>query len=154
MTSGKTEQKLLSLSFSLQHVVGIAARLTFETVAGEKAESFLTVSNDGTAAIWYSWRRLLQQIPSRETKRIQCFYFDARPGMRTAELWDLCAQSREYIFRCYLSCWVWLMAEQASWVNLLRKPPWLSELTHTKIGVWGRSFSWDLKERRLLLLWT
>ncbi|KAF1517592.1 MYCBP-associated protein, partial [Eudyptes sclateri] len=63
--------------------IGIAARLTFETLAGEKAESSLTVSSDGTAAIWYNWVRLPQQIPSRETKgqRMQCFYFDTRPGV-------------------------------------------------------------------------
>ncbi|XP_065591601.1 MYCBP-associated protein [Cyrtonyx montezumae] len=63
--------------------VGIAARLTFETVVGEKAESFLTVSNDGTAAVCYNWRRLLQHIPSRATTRMQtqCFYFDARAGV-------------------------------------------------------------------------
>ncbi|XP_009322078.1 PREDICTED: MYCBP-associated protein [Pygoscelis adeliae] len=63
--------------------IGIAARLTFETLAGEKAESSLTVSSDGTAAIWYTWVRLPQQIPSRETEgqRMQCFYFDTRPGV-------------------------------------------------------------------------
>uniref|UniRef100_H9H1I9 MYCBP associated protein n=1 Tax=Meleagris gallopavo TaxID=9103 RepID=H9H1I9_MELGA len=68
---------------SCRDEVGIAARLTFETVVGEKVESFLTVSNDGTAAVWYDWRRLLQQIPSRETTRMcmRCFYFDARPGV-------------------------------------------------------------------------
>ncbi|NXE10626.1 MYBPP protein, partial [Lophotis ruficrista] len=63
--------------------IGIATRLTFESVTGEKAESCLTVNNDGTAAIWYNWMRLPQQIPSRETKgtRTQCFYFDTRPGV-------------------------------------------------------------------------
>ncbi|NWT11163.1 MYBPP protein, partial [Vireo altiloquus] len=63
--------------------IGIAARLTFETLASEKAESFLTVTNDGRAVIWYNWMRLPQQIPSRETKgrRIPCFYFDIRPGV-------------------------------------------------------------------------
>ncbi|OXB59392.1 hypothetical protein ASZ78_009692 [Callipepla squamata] len=63
--------------------VGIAARLTFETAVGEKAESFLTVSNDGTAAVCYNWRRLLQHIPSRAATRMhtRCFYFDARPGV-------------------------------------------------------------------------
>ncbi|KAM7035610.1 MYCBP-associated protein isoform 2-T2 [Acridotheres tristis] len=63
--------------------IGIAARLTFETVASEKAESFLTVMNDGRAAIWYNWMRLPEQIPSRETKggRMPCFYFDTRPGV-------------------------------------------------------------------------
>ncbi|NWW72985.1 MYBPP protein, partial [Climacteris rufus] len=63
--------------------IGIAARLTFETLAGEKAESFLTVSNDGRAAIWYNWMRLPQQIPSRESRggRTPSFYFDTRPGV-------------------------------------------------------------------------
>ncbi|NXT31908.1 MYBPP protein, partial [Pelecanoides urinatrix] len=68
---------------SCRDEIGIAARLTFETLAGEKAESSLAVSNDGTAAIWYNWMRLPQQIPSREIKgkRMQCFYFDTRPGV-------------------------------------------------------------------------
>ncbi|NWQ58843.1 MYBPP protein, partial [Neopipo cinnamomea] len=89
------EEKHLSLVFcgqparwikgitSCRNEIGVAARLTFETLAGEEAESFLTVSNDGTAVIWYSWMRLPQQIPSRETKgsRMPCFYFDTRPGV-------------------------------------------------------------------------
>ncbi|XP_027547137.1 MYCBP-associated protein isoform X1 [Neopelma chrysocephalum] len=89
------EEKHLSLVFcgkparwikgmtSCRNEIGVAARLTFETLAGEEAESFLTVSNDGTAAIWYSWMRLPQQIPSRETegRRMPCFYFDTRPGV-------------------------------------------------------------------------
>ncbi|KFP15117.1 MYCBP-associated protein, partial [Egretta garzetta] len=72
----------INCTASCRDEIGIAARLTFETLAGEKAESSLTVSNDGTAAIWYNWMRLPQQIPSRETKgkRMQCFYFDTRPG--------------------------------------------------------------------------
>uniref|UniRef100_A0A8C3P3T8 MYCBP associated protein n=1 Tax=Cyanoderma ruficeps TaxID=181631 RepID=A0A8C3P3T8_9PASS len=63
--------------------IGIAARLTFETLAREKAESFLTVTNDGRAAIWYHWMRCPQQIPSRQSKgrRMPCFYFDTRPGV-------------------------------------------------------------------------
>ncbi|NWQ89703.1 MYBPP protein, partial [Burhinus bistriatus] len=63
--------------------IGIAARLTFETLVGEQAESSLAVSNDGTTAIWYDWMRLPQKIPSRETKRIRmpCFYFDTRSGV-------------------------------------------------------------------------
>uniref|UniRef100_A0A8C2UFX5 MYCBP associated protein n=1 Tax=Coturnix japonica TaxID=93934 RepID=A0A8C2UFX5_COTJA len=74
---------LEELGFYKPDEVGIAARITFETVVGEKAESFLTVSNDGTAAVWYDWRRLPQHIPSRGTTRtrMRCFYFDARPGV-------------------------------------------------------------------------
>ncbi|KAM9258290.1 LOW QUALITY PROTEIN: MYCBP-associated protein [Cariama cristata] len=73
----------INCTTSCRDEIGIAARLTFETLAGEKAESSLMVSNDGTAAIWYNWMRLPQQIPSRETKgkRMQCFYFDTRPGV-------------------------------------------------------------------------
>ncbi|NXD76796.1 MYBPP protein, partial [Halcyon senegalensis] len=73
----------ISCVTSCRDEIGIAARLTFETLAGEKAESSLTVSNDGTAAIWYNWMRLPQQIPSREIegKRMQWFYFDTRPGV-------------------------------------------------------------------------
>ncbi|NXV85921.1 MYBPP protein, partial [Calonectris borealis] len=73
----------INCTTSCRDEIGIAARLTFETLAGEKAESSLAVSNDGTAAIWYNWMRLPQQIPSRETKgkRMQCFYFDTRPGV-------------------------------------------------------------------------
>ncbi|NXW89989.1 MYBPP protein, partial [Alopecoenas beccarii] len=74
--------------------IGIAARLTFETLAGEKAESSLTVSNDGTAAIWYDWLRLPQKIPSRETKwrRIPWFYFDTRSGV------ILPGETRQFVF--------------------------------------------------------
>ncbi|XP_075296945.1 MYCBP-associated protein isoform X2 [Opisthocomus hoazin] len=74
--------------------IGIAARLTFEALAGEIAESLLTVSNDGTTAIWYSWMRLPQRIPSRETvwELIQRFYFDTRPGV------ILPGETRKFVF--------------------------------------------------------
>uniref|UniRef100_A0A8C3TB84 MYCBP associated protein n=1 Tax=Chelydra serpentina TaxID=8475 RepID=A0A8C3TB84_CHESE len=63
--------------------IGIAARITFEVLAGEKAESCLTVSNDGTAAIWYDWRRQAQPVTFEETKEkgMQYFYFNTRPGV-------------------------------------------------------------------------
>ncbi|POI34748.1 hypothetical protein CIB84_001499 [Bambusicola thoracicus] len=85
---------LEELGFYQPDEVGVAARLTFETVVGEKAESCLTVSNDGTAAVWYNWRRLLQQIPSREATRMRmrCFYFDARPGV------ILPGETRRFVF--------------------------------------------------------
>ncbi|NWV67934.1 MYBPP protein, partial [Malurus elegans] len=63
--------------------IGIAARVTFESLVSKKVESFLKVTNDGTAAIWFDWMRLPQQIPSRVTKgkKMPCFYFDTRPGV-------------------------------------------------------------------------
>ncbi|XP_074703267.1 MYCBP-associated protein isoform X2 [Strix aluco] len=73
--------------------IGIAARLTFETLAGEIAESSLTVSNNGTTAVWYNWMRLPHQIPSRETrgKRMPWFYFDTRSGgaLLQVTLWGM-----------------------------------------------------------------
>ncbi|NXG49471.1 MYBPP protein, partial [Psilopogon haemacephalus] len=73
----------ISCTTSCKDEIGIAAQVTFEALVGEKAESSMMVSNDGTAAICYSWVRLPQQIPSRETKgkRMQRFYFDTRPGV-------------------------------------------------------------------------
>ncbi|XP_053156125.1 MYCBP-associated protein isoform X3 [Hemicordylus capensis] len=63
--------------------VGIAARVTFEILVGEKAESCLTVSNDGTVAIWYDWKRQPQPFtfPERKRKRVQNFYFNTRSGV-------------------------------------------------------------------------
>lgn len=84
-----TGRQILWLPFfflsSTQDEIGIAARVTFEVLAGEKAESCLTVSNDGTAAIWYDWRRQAQSVTFEETKEkgIPYFYFNTRPG----EMW-------------------------------------------------------------------
>nr|XP_056720260.1 MYCBP-associated protein [Euleptes europaea] len=63
--------------------IGIAARVTFEILVGEKAESWLTVSNDGTAAIWYDWRRQSQPFSFQEKKgaRMPYFYFNTRSGV-------------------------------------------------------------------------
>nr|XP_060620735.1 MYCBP-associated protein isoform X1 [Anolis sagrei ordinatus] len=63
--------------------VGIAARVTFGILVGEKAESLLTVTNDGTAAIWYDWRRLPPPFSFQEKKRkgVQNFYFNTRSGV-------------------------------------------------------------------------
>ncbi|KAM9371439.1 MYCBP-associated protein [Phaethornis superciliosus] len=63
--------------------VGITAEVTFETKTGELAESSLTVSNDGTTAIWYEWMRLPKGIPFRKNKelRMPWFYFDTRSGV-------------------------------------------------------------------------
>ncbi|NXG61189.1 MYBPP protein, partial [Hemiprocne comata] len=63
--------------------IGVTAAVMFETKMGQLAENFLTVSNDGTTAIWYQWMRLPKGIRSKETKgmRIPCFYFDIRSGV-------------------------------------------------------------------------
>ncbi|XP_032353960.1 MYCBP-associated protein isoform X2 [Camelus ferus] len=63
--------------------VGIAVRLTFETLEGEKTSSELTVVNNGTVAIWYDWRRRSQLDSFQDLKRnrMQCFYFNNREGV-------------------------------------------------------------------------
>ncbi|XP_048222441.1 MYCBP-associated protein isoform X2 [Perognathus longimembris pacificus] len=63
--------------------VGIAVRLTFENLEGEKTSSELTVVNNGTAAIWYDWRRqpLLDCFQDLKRDRMQRFYFNNREGV-------------------------------------------------------------------------
>ncbi|XP_075847162.1 MYCBP-associated protein isoform X3 [Microtus pennsylvanicus] len=63
--------------------IGIAVRLTFETLEGEKTSSELTVVNNGTVAIWYDWRRrprtdFFQDLKRNRTQR---FYFNNREGV-------------------------------------------------------------------------
>ncbi|XP_029456488.1 MYCBP-associated protein-like [Rhinatrema bivittatum] len=64
--------------------IGICTRITFEVLAIERALSVLEVANDGTAAIWYEWRRLphlstLLELPIYN--KIQRFYFNTSPGV-------------------------------------------------------------------------
>ncbi|XP_030062216.1 MYCBP-associated protein isoform X2 [Microcaecilia unicolor] len=64
--------------------VGICARITFEVLAFERALSVLEITNDGTTAIWYEWRRLphistLDQIPKYQ--KGQRFYFNTSAGV-------------------------------------------------------------------------
>ncbi|KAM8943049.1 MYCBP-associated protein isoform 1-T1 [Lycaon pictus] len=63
--------------------VGIAVRLIFETLEGEKTSSELTVVNNGTVAIWYDWRRRSQQDSFQGLKRSRMprFYFNNREGV-------------------------------------------------------------------------
>ncbi|CAI9569677.1 unnamed protein product [Staurois parvus] len=63
---------------------GISTRITFEALAGEKASSVIEVVNNGSAAIWYEWRRLpntgnLEEC-HKET-RVQHFYFNTSAGV-------------------------------------------------------------------------
>ncbi|XP_072502734.1 MYCBP-associated protein isoform X1 [Notamacropus eugenii] len=74
--------------------IGIAVRLTFETMEGERTSSVLTVVNNGTSAIWYDWRRLHQPDTFEEFKesRRQRFYFNTKEGV------ILPGETKEYIF--------------------------------------------------------
>ncbi|XP_036611502.1 MYCBP-associated protein [Trichosurus vulpecula] len=74
--------------------IGIAVRLTFETMEGERTSSVLTVVNNGTSAVWYDWRRLQQPDAFEEFKesKRQRFYFNTKEGV------ILPGETKEYIF--------------------------------------------------------
>ncbi|XP_043856091.1 LOW QUALITY PROTEIN: MYCBP-associated protein [Dromiciops gliroides] len=74
--------------------IGIAVRLTFETMEGERTSSVLTVVNNGTAAVWYDWRRLQQPDTFEEFKesKRQKFYFNNKEGV------ILPGETKEYLF--------------------------------------------------------
>ncbi|XP_044531016.1 MYCBP-associated protein [Gracilinanus agilis] len=74
--------------------IGIAVRLTFETMEGERTSSILTVVNNGTAAIWFDWRRLQEPDTFEEFKGIkaQRFYFNTKEGV------ILPGETKEYTF--------------------------------------------------------
>ncbi|KAM4662788.1 MYCBP-associated protein [Discoglossus pictus] len=71
-------------SVSHRDKVGICTRITFEALAGDKASSVMEVENNGTASIWYEWRRLPQTSSlgghHREPK-VQRFYFNTSSGV-------------------------------------------------------------------------
>ncbi|XP_053577978.1 LOW QUALITY PROTEIN: MYCBP-associated protein [Bombina bombina] len=64
--------------------IGICTRITFEALAGDKASSVLEVVNNGTAVVWYEWRRLPNTSSlegHRSETRVQHFYFNSSPGV-------------------------------------------------------------------------
>ncbi|KAM5135126.1 MYCBP-associated protein [Mantella aurantiaca] len=63
---------------------GISTRITFEALAGEKASSVIEVVNNGSAAVWYEWRRLPNTTnlgELRKEPRVQHFYFNTSAGV-------------------------------------------------------------------------
>lgn len=73
-------------SFYLQDKTGISTRITFEALAGEKASSTIEVVNNGSAAIWYEWRRLPNTSnlgEHRKEAQVQHFYFNTSAGKVT-----------------------------------------------------------------------
>ncbi|XP_033896507.3 MYCBP-associated protein-like [Acipenser ruthenus] len=64
--------------------VGIAARLTFEAFVDDRATSHLDVTNDGSTAVYYSWKRLPHPSSFKEVQRerhVQRFYFNTSGGV-------------------------------------------------------------------------
>ncbi|XP_036412955.1 LOW QUALITY PROTEIN: MYCBP-associated protein [Colossoma macropomum] len=66
-------------AISHQGEVGVSARLTFETVVGERTCSHLELRNEGSTAIYYSWHRLARPhsfTEARSQRYTQHFYFN------------------------------------------------------------------------------
>ncbi|XP_030636292.1 MYCBP-associated protein [Chanos chanos] len=64
--------------------VGICARLTFETVVGQRVCSHVDLENEGSTAIYYSWQRIPQaeSFPGVQSHRhTQYFYFNSSTGV-------------------------------------------------------------------------
>ncbi|XP_075034014.1 MYCBP-associated protein isoform X2 [Mixophyes fleayi] len=64
--------------------VGISTRITFEALAGETASSDLEILNNGTAALWYEWRRLPHDASLGDLHKephVQRFYFNTSAGV-------------------------------------------------------------------------
>ncbi|RXM37447.1 MYCBP-associated protein [Acipenser ruthenus] len=64
--------------------VGIAARLTFEAFVDDRATSHFDVTNDGSTAVYYSWKRLPHPPSFKEVQRerhVQRFYFNTSGGV-------------------------------------------------------------------------
>ncbi|XP_032226527.2 MYCBP-associated protein [Nematostella vectensis] len=58
--------------------VGVASRVTFEANTGERVVSLLHICNDGTTAIYFSWKRVpkANTLGTKLAGRTQRFYFD------------------------------------------------------------------------------
>ncbi|MGH0118435.1 UNVERIFIED_CONTAM: hypothetical protein FKN15_054287 [Acipenser sinensis] len=72
------------LTFTENGEVGIAARLTFEAFVDDRATSHLDVTNDGSTAVYYSWKRRPHPPSFKEVQRerhVQRFYFNTSGGV-------------------------------------------------------------------------
>ncbi|EDO31470.1 predicted protein [Nematostella vectensis] len=63
--------------------VGVASRVTFEANTGERVVSLLHICNDGTTAIYFSWKRVpkANTLGTKLAGRTQRFYFDTNSGV-------------------------------------------------------------------------
>ncbi|XP_061190862.1 MYCBP-associated protein-like isoform X2 [Saccostrea echinata] len=69
-------------SHSYADQIGIEARVTFESLAGDRVTSYLYIVNDGTTAVYYDWKRLPRENPfDLVHARVQRFYFNNSSGV-------------------------------------------------------------------------
>uniref|UniRef100_A0A8C4TR81 Uncharacterized protein n=1 Tax=Erpetoichthys calabaricus TaxID=27687 RepID=A0A8C4TR81_ERPCA len=80
----KKNTKNLTLFFFFQGEVGITARLTFEALAEMPATSSLDVTNNGSASVYFNWKRLPHVVSFEDVQggqKTQRFYFDTSAGV-------------------------------------------------------------------------
>eukprot|EP00105_Crassostrea_gigas_P026752 XP_011447824.1 PREDICTED: MYCBP-associated protein-like isoform X3 [Crassostrea gigas] len=69
-------------SYSYADQIGIEARVTFESLSGDRVTSYLYIINDGTTSVYYDWKKLPKENPfDLVHARVQRFYFNNSSGV-------------------------------------------------------------------------
>ncbi|XP_056002049.1 MYCBP-associated protein-like isoform X3 [Ostrea edulis] len=69
-------------SSSYADQIGIEARVTFESLSGDRVTSYLYIINDGTTSVYYDWKRIPRENPfDLVHARVQRFYFNNSSGV-------------------------------------------------------------------------
>ncbi|XP_078330046.1 MYCBP-associated protein-like isoform X1 [Crassostrea virginica] len=67
--------------YSYADQIGIEARVTFESLAGDRVTSYLYIINDGTTSVYYDWKKLPKENPfDLVHAHVQRFYFNNSSG--------------------------------------------------------------------------
>ena len=61
-------------SFSFKDQVGIEARVNFETFAGDRVTSYLTIVNNGTTSVYFDWKVCTKIVQNAYTKNPKKFF--------------------------------------------------------------------------------
>lgn len=63
--------------------VGVASRVIFEASVGDRVTSHLNICNDGTTAIYFSWKKIPRTnvLGTKLAGQTQRFYFDTKSGV-------------------------------------------------------------------------
>lgn len=81
--SGHTAQWNGSREQRVPGQVGVASRVIFEANVGDRVTSHLNICNDGTTAIYFSWKNIprANSLGTKLAGRTQRFYFDTKSGV-------------------------------------------------------------------------
>jgi len=80
---GHTAQWTGPRSQGITGQVGVACRVIFEADVGDRVTSYLNICNDGTTAIYFSWKKIPQAnvLGTKLAGQTQRFYFDTKSGV-------------------------------------------------------------------------